>query len=837
MLEHEMDDFIKKLQARYGIHEEDLLSLQNLLHERKANISEALTLHDQIEEDVGVQLPYQYFQQKDILGIGASSIVHRVYDELLSRHMAMKIVKEETMTSSLSLGRFVREAQLTARLQHPGILPVHHLAQQADGRVFFTMLEVKGQTFLETIRSFHAQNTDGNIRPLIEILRKVCDAVGYAHSHGVIHRDIKPSNIMVGSYGEVWVLDWGLGIEYQKSQSKMVVGTPIYMSPEQARGESLLPSSDVYSIGCLLYYILTAQLPYTDLSSVDVIRMVMEGPPISVRKRKIPDINADEELIRICEHAMARNFQDRYHDANALRKALGDWLDGTLRRGKALEIVSEAQFFISQGKQVRRQISSLKEKAQSSLQSLPIWENELVKREAWRTEDEAERLAQQANMTFLRAEQLLHAALTYVPNLPEAHSLLCDWYQEQHQEAEYISDQSEIEKTETKLRAHVEALPDDFPKQKSYQTYLKGMGLLSLITDPEGAEVLLHRYEVVNRRLKADFVCVLGKTPIEKYPLPMGSYLVIFRKKGYHEVRYPVFIGRQEHWDGISPYTMEFEAISLPPKGCLEENEAYIPAGWYWNGGDTNALYPLPLRKIWVPSFIIQRFPISNVDYLSFLNHLVQSGQEGKAFEYVPSDTSGTRSGKGEMVYGLSRQGWFYAKKDATGLLWEDDWPVLKITSQDALAYAAYLSEKTGKKWMLPDEFQWEKAARGVDKRLFPWGNFMDPAWTCMRQSHRTDQKPQTVHASSIDISPFGVYGMGGNARDLTSTPFSLDGPKVENGCYQKEEMKEGVDFYVVRGGSWYDHGQFIRSCSRSSEHRLKGSPLLSFRLLRMPNW
>ena len=241
-----MNDFLKHLLEKYNISAQDAASLQNLLHERKAKISDAMTIHDQVgSADYSVALPYLHFLEKEVLGIGASSIVHRVYDDILSRDMAMKIVKEEIMTSSLSLNRFVQEAQLTARLQHPGILPVHHLAQQENGRVFFTMPEVKGKTFLEIIRTFHLTQKDGNIRPLIEILRKVCDAVGYAHSQGVIHRDIKPSNIMVGAYGEVWVLDWGLGLEYKTQHSRSVVGTPMYMSPEQARGEELYPTTDV----------------------------------------------------------------------------------------------------------------------------------------------------------------------------------------------------------------------------------------------------------------------------------------------------------------------------------------------------------------------------------------------------------------------------------------------------------------------------------------------------------------------------------------------------------------------------------------------------------------
>ena len=833
-----MNNFLKQLQEKYDLSEQDLDSLANLLFERKAEISEAMTIHDHVDGDPQpVMLPYLNFLQKEVLGIGASSIVHRVYDDILSRFMAMKIVKEETMTSSLSLNRFVQEAQLTARLQHPGILPVHHLAQQEDGRMFFTMPEVQGKTFLEIIRTFHKTEHESNVRPLIEILRKVCDAVGYAHSQGVIHRDIKPSNIMVGSYGEVWVLDWGLGLEYKKRQPRSVVGTPMYMSPEQARGEDLYPTTDVYSIGCLLYYVMTGQTPYKEHGSSEVIRTIIEKSPVSVRKSIKSYINVDEELIQICEKSMHRSAEARYEDANALRKIIGDWLDGTLKRSKGLELVEEAERLISEGKKMRRHALFLQEKAVRMLSSLPAWERDTAKLEAWKIEDEAQATSQEVNLIFLKAEQLLHAALTYVPTLQEAHTLLCQWYRENHQDAERLSDQSAIEKSETKLRAHVDSLPYEHSQAQLHRSYLKGMGALSLVTDPPGAEVLLHRYEVVNRRKKADFVCVLGKTPIKNYPLPMGSYLVIFRKPGHHEVRYPVHIGRQEHWDGMPPDSDSFAPISLPPKGSLSENESYVPAGWYWSGGDQNALYSLPLRRIWVPSFIIQKFPVTNSDYIGFLNHLVTSGKEHFAFQHVPSENTGTLHAKGEMVYGLSRHGWFYVKKDSTGLLWEEDWPVFKVNFFDAQAYAAYFSERSKKKWHIPNEVQWEKAARGVDKRFFPWGDFMDPAWTCMRLSHSDYQKPQTVHNLAVDISPFGIYGMGGNAREMTSTPFVITGPTIKNGLLVQEEKTEEHQFYTVRGGSWYDNSQLIRSCSRSSEKFVKGSPLLSFRLLRLPDW
>ncbi|MEC7984454.1 MAG: protein kinase [Myxococcota bacterium] len=843
-----MNYLLKELIERYSISEEDSRSLESILQNRMANLSAEFTISEPTEgslvdtgETTSVNhLPVLDFQSLDILGVGASSIVHKVHDDLLSRNMAMKIVKESIMNSNRSLRRFIKEAQITARLQHPNILSVHQLAQHPDGRIFFTMPEVKGQTFLEVIQEFHSSKQDKNLRRLIDILRKSCDAIGYAHSQQVIHRDIKPSNIMVGNYGEVWVVDWGLAKDLSKpdSEAKSVVGTPVYMSPEQAKGEKLSPHSDVYSLGCILYYILTASPPYIAVDGGEVIRQILEGRPPSVQERSSENkLDLDEELIRICERAMARDPQSRYQDANELRKEISDWQDGILRRGKALELVYEAENLIPQATTMIAKASSLREDAKDYLQAIPSWSEESKKVTAWRKEEIATALEQKANLELIRGEQLLHAALTYVPNLQEAHILLSNRYRTQHSKAEYTLNKEEMEKSEAKLRVHVNALPDGHPRKESHFAYLRGTGALSITTDPEGVEVLLHRYDIVNRRLKAEFLCVLGKTPIRKYPMPMGSYLLILRKKGYHEVRYPIYIARQEHWDGIPPHATEILPIKMPPKGSLEENESYVPAGWFWSGGDPKAQFSLPLRRIWVDSFVIQRFPTSNGDYLSFLNHLIQQEEETTALQHVPCEQSGTLGGKGEMIYGLSRRGWFYLKQDSEGNLWDENWPVLKVTWDDATVFSQYLSKKTGKKWILPNEIQWEKAARAVDKRKFPWGDFMDPVWTCMRYSHNSRKKPRSIFSTAVDISPFGVYGMGGNARDMTSSRFSIEGPNIKDGRLVEEISLGSDEFFTAKGGSWYDNAQFIRCCSRSSEHRKKSTSLLSFRLIRYPNW
>ena len=213
------------------------------------------------------------------------------YQEELDRTVALKRIRPDKLHEE-ARRRFLREAAITARLQHPGIVPIYGLGQDEDGP-FYTMPFIEGQTLQEAIDAFHGEESSARdpgrralrFRGLLQQFVAVCNTMAYAHDQGVIHRDLKPSNIMLGRYGETLVMDWGLakrigtddaggdaeGEAPSPSPSPddltatgAVLGTPQYMSPEQARGEPTSPASDVFSLGLILYAILTGKSPYAD---------------------------------------------------------------------------------------------------------------------------------------------------------------------------------------------------------------------------------------------------------------------------------------------------------------------------------------------------------------------------------------------------------------------------------------------------------------------------------------------------------------------------------------------------------------------------------------------
>ena len=295
---------------------------------------------------------------------GGMGAVFDVWDRDLRRNLAMKVLLQDPATrfEPRALSRFLREAQITGQLEHPGITPVHELGIDAGGSVYFTMPLVRGITLLEIIQHVHGDGT-WTLPRALEIVVRVCEAVGYAHSRGVIHRDLKPSNVMVGAFGETYVVDWGLagffGPEQLESGSVEalppgrsgrgdeepqapgmtlhgdVLGTPTYMSPEQAHGrtDATSPRSDVYSIGAVLYHVLSGSPPYGEAggseSTAEILREVRAGSPQPLQAR-VNDLPA--ELVAITAKAMERDPARRYGSAMDLGQDLRAYLEGRVVR-------------------------------------------------------------------------------------------------------------------------------------------------------------------------------------------------------------------------------------------------------------------------------------------------------------------------------------------------------------------------------------------------------------------------------------------------------------------------------------------------------------------------
>ena len=295
---------------------------------------------------------------------GGLGRVHLACDNQLRRTVALKEIRPERAGDPRVRIRFLNEAEITGQLEHPGIVPIYALEHDEKGRLVYAMRFIRGRTLSAAIEDQHARPTALGLRELLQRFISVCQTMAYAHSQGVIHRDLKPANIMLGNFGETLVVDWGLAkrlgdrgdsFVIDSQQSKLptaggtvmpeqdsetvladalfarsngpgnltavgaVMGTPDYMAPEQARGESLAPAADIYSLGAVLFTILSGKAPYQGTSAIDLLRKVAEGEP--------PDLaGAPRALNAIYRKAMDRDPQSRYTTAAELALEVTRWL-------------------------------------------------------------------------------------------------------------------------------------------------------------------------------------------------------------------------------------------------------------------------------------------------------------------------------------------------------------------------------------------------------------------------------------------------------------------------------------------------------------------------------
>ncbi|MEP6865820.1 MAG: protein kinase, partial [Deltaproteobacteria bacterium] len=307
------------------------------------------------------EVPRALYETADEIARGGMGRIVAAEDRRLGRPVALKELLDPNEDS---MPRFQREALITARLQHPGIVPVYEAGRWPTGEPFFAMKLVSGRPLDKVIAE---TETLSERLALLPRLAAACDAIAYAHSQRIIHRDLKPGNVLIGDFGETVVIDWGLakdldaadsldsgnraprakkaksapgveGPEFTSGPGKdtasstltvagSVMGTPAYMAPEQARGESVDQRADVFALGAMLYHVLAGSPPYNARTATDVIAAAALGKIIPLRERVK---NAPRDLVAILDRAMAPKQGDRYPNAGELAEELRRFLTGNL---------------------------------------------------------------------------------------------------------------------------------------------------------------------------------------------------------------------------------------------------------------------------------------------------------------------------------------------------------------------------------------------------------------------------------------------------------------------------------------------------------------------------
>ncbi|MDY0175931.1 MAG: bifunctional serine/threonine-protein kinase/formylglycine-generating enzyme family protein [Lentisphaeria bacterium] len=682
---------------------------------------------------------------------------------------------------------------------------------------------------------------------MLAIYLKTCQGVSYAHSKGVIHRDLKPENILVGKYGEVTIIDWGLvrkmkplktsvdisddgeftlqssnveeeiefaakGLQSNLTLDDFINGTPRYMAPEQAVGwnSKLDHRCDVYAMGVILYEILTFHNPFDQYKAEsEVLNAVTSGAYPNPRQTRPNGKNISAELEAICLKAMALELEERYqsitdliHDiynyqsereisaykapwhANVLKWAKRNPIKTTFMLSTCIAVLASLVSILvldqlSYTKNIHR-VQELREEGQTCLLQLGKMLDE--RSALLQTSSSFSSLAGRESVVNIKIEEkeaeliniydqayLLLNGLSYISQkrgmvIAAKQQIIVERLQfaKQYQRIAEINRWILMAKNEfgSKFELCAPTMRDFL---KDMEKYHRGDCQLHIVSQPFGAEIEFFPIlqDPLDNCLRPDSEAI--KMPMMSrragtYPLPKGNYLLKFFLPDRGVVLYPLYLQHGETLELFVPIPKD-----IPP------GMVFVPGGRCLLGGRTSQ--STQYRNASLPGFFILEREVTFAEYLQFWNSLEDDADRARhrSMLSLSADSPAALpawSSEGILIEGI-----------------EPDSPVVGINAESAMAYCQWLSTKNGGNYRLPSADEWEKAARGVDGRLFPWGNYFDPALAYTKENLAATQKhPRFASAKQfpLDQSIYGVYDMAGNVREWTASLFS-DG----SGLYQ----------------------------------------------------
>ncbi|MBW1877262.1 MAG: SUMF1/EgtB/PvdO family nonheme iron enzyme, partial [Deltaproteobacteria bacterium] len=404
------------------------------------------------------------------------------------------------------------------------------------------------------------------------------------------------------------------------------------------------------------------------------------------------------------------------------------------------------------------------------------------KRPLWEAEDRVKDLRRETEATWLKALEQVIVAATLLPDDPDPREMQATMWWERMRRAEAWDEPIWRALCESQVRIY---------DTGQYTRILSTPSHITLAVNIPSAAITISRFEEADRRLVPRPVDE-REAPLERYPLPPGSYLLTVAAPGFAEASYPVLLGRLEHHKGT---------VRLCTAEQVGEGWVYVPGAPFRLGGDSRARQPLDPCAPFIGDRFVQRTCVRSADWLVYLNTIDLED----ARERVPGEAGIFGGARGLWVH----DGQQWRLPDG----WDPDWAVCSVNMTDIEAYANWLSKREGRTVRLPTEEEWEKAARGADGRSYPWGNGFDPTYAHMRRSIPGAPTPVPVATYPVDRSVYGVMDMAGGMREITASMFDSG------------QM-------VLRGGNFGDDDDDCRCACRSGIQPTMRTCFISFRLI-----
>jgi serine/threonine protein kinase/formylglycine-generating enzyme required for sulfatase activity len=745
---------------------------------------------DRLRAGTGSDVIGGRYRKLSLLGKGGLGEVMACDDTVLQRTVAVKAghIRGEIDSYSTKV-ILAREARIISCLEHPNIIPIYDAGTDQVRGPFYVMRQVT-ETSLEMIlhqRKIGAGNPhDYTLNRLLRYFLQVCNAVDYAHHRGVVHCDIKPANILLGDYGEVLLVDWGLA---QSRNHPLGVrgGTLGYMAPEQMDPaiERLDWRTDVFALGAILYEILCGIPAFEEARTSTAATLDNEGariysapPPPSSRA---PGFEIPREVEDICMQAIAVERDQRLETVRELANAIEEWIEGSKQKERKR---IEADKSADTGDELAERYHEFVESRPEKLVVFRALRADVVpyaplddKQDLWDAEDIVRVTDALQVRTFHSAVSAYERALDAVPNHTRARRGLARLYFAELQRARYRGDSLDQIAYEQLLRE-----VDD----GTFVRELQREGAIELTIGGHAGRVTLAKLVERQRRLVEGTREDIVERPSARRELPAGRYIVTSTiGEGPGTVSWPV---------NIEPGSVL--AINVdPPAVCnIGDNEVLIPGGPARLGGDPLACENDEPIIVDVATFVLQRFPVTFRQWNVFIEDL-RRRDSNLAAEHAPK----TRVEPEHL-----------------------DVPVFGVSAESAEAYARWLSEKEGRAWRLPTENEWEKAARGTDGRIYPWGDHFDATFCKMRDSRPGAPLAERIGAFEHDVSPYGVRDLAGGIADWCILDPRRTAPR---------EPRE----VVSRGGAWCDWAIDCRLASRRRYLATEYAARVGVRLARDP--